>query len=635
MKRINNKGFAITTIIYGLSIMGVLIITILMGIMATTRANSNKFARAVEQELIRFSKTDTSFSPNKDEKFPTAQEYVVPTGESGWYRIELWGAQGGASGGYGAYTSGVIKLEEGDTLYFYVGNSPTEAASGQSTDVRIIGGQYDNNDNASKKSYETRIMVAAGGGTGSSAHGGTLAGYTREMYGIGGKIQVKAATGQNADFNLVPTNKQSSGAKTNGTLIGLPENYKKSSLTMSSYTGTPKPHSAGSIGGDGYISSSSGNTGGISFISGYAGSRAYVKGKLTNDPKYVYHEYIYDDSGAGKYSTEGTEYYFYDGKMLAGVNAGDGRAKIERVVEETDLVKELPRKNLKLNSVKGVRDCLLTTNPGGPNHWTDIQVIEKGSNIASKATSRETTKSGGYRCKELTFSTTKDVDEIAVWHQDGIDYKNHTIEVTKDGYNWEYIKNISSKTQLSETETVNGIHISAYQPDYTKDLPDSGNYYIIPVISDNKALTSHESSDSDNDPLKISFLNGFKRQSWSIELINENLRRPEKGREYKIIELARFKSLSIYLDENKVGNQVRASSEFNTLSRNEVEIWKINPLGNGTYSIETIMPYFDSAKPSGNLIPQTNNDESDNYENVLIGPENPNTARFKFIAIDY
>ena len=43
MLKMNKKGFAISTVIYGLSIMGVLIVSILMGIMSTTRANNREF----------------------------------------------------------------------------------------------------------------------------------------------------------------------------------------------------------------------------------------------------------------------------------------------------------------------------------------------------------------------------------------------------------------------------------------------------------------------------------------------------------------------------------------------------------------------------------------------------------------
>ena len=115
------------------------------------------------------------------------QTYKVKA--DGVYKIELWGAQGGNVGGKGAYTSGNIKLNSGDTLYFYVGSLGVTSeynssnfvycpfngggpASGQAnftnryfgtgggaTDVRLISGNWDD-----FNSLKSRIMIAAGGG---------------------------------------------------------------------------------------------------------------------------------------------------------------------------------------------------------------------------------------------------------------------------------------------------------------------------------------------------------------------------------------------------------------------------------------------------------------------------------------
>lgn len=63
----------------------------------------------------------------------TRQEFTAPT--SGIYTFELWGASGGSvsatyAGGKGAYTSGDIYLNAGDTVYIYVGGTTTTAAGG-------------------------------------------------------------------------------------------------------------------------------------------------------------------------------------------------------------------------------------------------------------------------------------------------------------------------------------------------------------------------------------------------------------------------------------------------------------------------------------------------------------------------
>ncbi len=105
----NNKGFAVSTLIYGLSIMGIMLIAILMATMSSTRSNARQLSESVERELISLSKVETSFGPLPIDSTKTTQEYSVPAGQSGWYRIELWGAQGGTNS-YGAYTSGIIKL---------------------------------------------------------------------------------------------------------------------------------------------------------------------------------------------------------------------------------------------------------------------------------------------------------------------------------------------------------------------------------------------------------------------------------------------------------------------------------------------------------------------------------------------
>jgi hypothetical protein len=120
------------------------------------------------------------------------QVFVAPA--VGYYKFECWGASGGRSirngglcelGGLGGYTSGVIKLNEGDTFYIYVGGQGTNGkvrtnvaggwnggglgtwdnrddeasgGGGGATDIRIVSGDWDNID-----SLKSRIMVAGAG----------------------------------------------------------------------------------------------------------------------------------------------------------------------------------------------------------------------------------------------------------------------------------------------------------------------------------------------------------------------------------------------------------------------------------------------------------------------------------------
>lgn len=172
MKKTNNKGFAVSTLLYGLMLVAFLIISLLMSIMATNRKNTSTLVKKIEEELNRYSNTTTEIISTDG-----AQEFIVPYGKAGWYKIELWGAAAygvdevaQTEARRGTYTTGLIYLEENEHLYFHIGTQgTTDAASsminksnvraGGSTDVRTTSGAW--NDAAGLNS---RIMVAGGGG---------------------------------------------------------------------------------------------------------------------------------------------------------------------------------------------------------------------------------------------------------------------------------------------------------------------------------------------------------------------------------------------------------------------------------------------------------------------------------------
>lgn len=620
MKKLNNKGFAITTVIYGLAILGILLMAMLMSTMSQARTNNNDITRSIEDELNRFSQTETFFMGYLGEdNYPIPQEYIVPEGQSGWYRIELWGTQGGTAGGYGAYTSGIIKLTEGDVLYFYVGKQRANLG-GVETDVRIVKGGYDES-----SSYQTRIMVAAGGGNRTEANGGTLYGYTASMNSNGGEVD---ASNEANTFGILPADKLQ---YSNGTLVGFPATYQKSSLGQTT-AGGPVDDVKG---GHGYYASNDETIGGVSFISGYAGSKAIVHGEVTNQPTYDYVPYTYNEE-TDEYEYESIDetirYKFYDGIMLPGVQAGDGKAKIERLVVTTDEVTTLPRRNSKLNNVRYIKDCV---EDGAETVFSAIAEVTYNKN-PDVAFSKPITAAGN--CKTVDLEGNYQLDEIAVWHVngDGKDFKNHTIEVSANNTDWLTIKGLAPDTVYSETETVTGTHISAYQYDSTQEIPKVGNYYILPVLSENKVISANESAETDSGPIKIDNMNGLKRQIWAIELITDTNINPDlANKEYKITELSRNKALSIYEDENTTNNHISANAIFNTYARNTPQIWKVIPAGNGTYYIRTIENSSNPLAPSGNIFPQTNQGLSENYNNLLIGKNNPSTQRFRLISVDY
>ena len=114
----NKKGFAITAVIYGLSILGILIITILMGTLSSSRNNVSEEAKRIEKELIAFNKSSVTYTTGQ-------YYYTVPEGETGWYRIEGYGRS--IMDAKGAYVTGIIYLEEGKTLYIDIPEEDTDS----------------------------------------------------------------------------------------------------------------------------------------------------------------------------------------------------------------------------------------------------------------------------------------------------------------------------------------------------------------------------------------------------------------------------------------------------------------------------------------------------------------------------
>ena len=110
MFHLNNRGFAFSTILYGLLIMGIVIILLVMSTMQTNRSTNKEFGRTIEQELNNYSLTETEFRVD--------QNYRVPDGQAGWYKIELWSKKG-------EYQSFLVKLTASQTINFVVGATDT------------------------------------------------------------------------------------------------------------------------------------------------------------------------------------------------------------------------------------------------------------------------------------------------------------------------------------------------------------------------------------------------------------------------------------------------------------------------------------------------------------------------------
>ena len=619
----NNKGFAITTVIYGLSILGILLIIIIMGNLSSTRSNVKTLSKDIDNELNYYSRASISYSYTDENDL---QQFEVPVGQSGWYRFELWGASGnGVNGGKGAYTTGIIKLTEGDLLYIKVGKSSTGKA-GESTDVRIVA---DNED----LGLLSRIMVAAGGGIEPGSDGGTLCGYNQNMNSSGGMIKDDYHLDTSRSFNYIGTLYPSTSPETvDDCVVGSTNGRTKTKDTDAS------------LSGDGYYISNSAdanNYGGSSYISGYAGVLPItnVKKPSTGGPSENYRStYInqYDVGPDGEITGDGNnygQYVFKDGLMIPGVRSGDGLARIEKLsISNDDSV--LKNKEYFYN-IKSITDCSSTV-------LKKLEVIKDGI-AANFSVTSTTTDGSGRTCVTYTNNSSSGsdeyYDEIALWHNswDNIGSTAVTISYSPKGQ-----PTLTRTTTLNltdaGTETIDGYRISAYQPDYYHDAldPDGGNYYIFSVLSDNKVLSAQQRNDSDMNPVELAPLIGEARQKWTVAAISDNLKEsPSVNDEYSIVELTRYGALSVEYDSNIDRNRIYAYNKFNKLTRNASQIWKIIPVGNGTFRINTATNSISSDSVSLLASPSTENGFDNFSDQLMITDKNVETARFKFYKLDY
>ena len=228
---------------------------------------------------------------------PHQKEVILKPGK---YLFELWGAHGNLNDtkGKGAYVKGIIELNRTTTFYLYIGEYGRgvnnysysfngggigQYGGGGATDVRYVGGDWDN-----FTSLKSRIIVAAGGGApDSSKHGGAggaLVGLSGEMGAEGGRQDRGGYGCANGTFGK-----------------GGGRNY------------TERPSAGNGGGGSGYYGGGTdknctdyGGAGGSSFISGYDGCDAINESSVEDHIIHTGQPYHY--SG----------YFFKQGVMIPG-----------------------------------------------------------------------------------------------------------------------------------------------------------------------------------------------------------------------------------------------------------------------------------------------------------------------------
>lgn len=375
---LNNKGFAITSIIYAMLLLFVVLMMLTIATLGRKKNLLDKSREDTKTILNEFYQTfDYDYTGD-------VQTFVAP--RDGYYNIELWGAQGGNisgigydmygnsrgeltyTGGKGAYTTGVVYLMKNQTLYVYVGGKGSQnisltttdkqdvggyngggsllagqgifgASGGGSTDIRLTLGSW--NDFNSLKS---RIMVAAGGGganfrnqgygEGNGGAGGTL-------IGINGSESLTAGSYFRSDYSpgyeIGTGGTQTSGGHRilyylDGTVV---EDFN--CTTCNGQFGMALQNQNQTGGGSGYYGGGSnghgGAGGGSSFVSGYDGCDAIAENSTAANIVHTGQSIHYSGlKFENANMIDGNSYMpTHDGDNVMIGNSGNGHAKITYV----------------------------------------------------------------------------------------------------------------------------------------------------------------------------------------------------------------------------------------------------------------------------------------------------------------
>lgn len=638
IKKLNNKGFAISTVLYSLLIMVFLIVVLIMSIMASNRKSTHDLVETVEDDLNRYSVSNTKFEFS-DVSDGNPKEYQVPN--SGWYRIELWGASGGSTtsetgkeqaGGKGAYTSGVTYFEKGTLLYFYIGGTTTTATGGTngggnggiktgkggggSTDVRTKPGNW-----YLPESLQSRIMVAAGGGGADGLGDGSPGGEGGETFGASGsanKIKLGSVEYINAKYggqtgskrlsfiNIITYSENCNGAaiKIDGNIFHKDE--KSDNKTCGSLgEGGGVPYDSGGGGGAGYVGGGAGNqyndiagsgAGGSSFIAGY--SNMNYKTTFSSGEELA----LFVDDGR----------YFIDGQMTAGVNEGNGAARIEYISSNSKDNK--PIKNEQLKNVRYIKDCSYgTVKDKTKVIWSEISAIDedgkkvefdsKKSSITGKTTqtgsiNRLTDKNletnvevskaeASEVCLKVELSETSNLNEISVihdWEKSDNPLIGHSLSVSSDNTNWTALIASESNTQENIIEKTSGTRYTNCNLNTSNNEIPDGVYYIYSALAPyNQALTAKNANDvtdamdRSKQYVRIEPKQTTAIQEWAIGKIPNTAY-------YKIVETNSNTALQVKDSLGQSDTQVNTASGYN--DDYQWTQWQIVSQKDGTYIIQ-------------------------------------------------
>lgn len=538
MKKLNNKGFAVSSLLYGLMLVAFLIVSILMSIMSTNRKNTSTLVKKIEEELNRYSQTATELSSTDG-----TQEFIVPYGKAGWYKIELWGAAAKdvaenevneIEAGRGAYTTGIIYLDENTHLYFQIGsqggtggtkNNINNDYGGGATDVRLAGGNWDNLDGKN-----SRIMVAAGG-THSSIETRRGTGYGYESYYShkyhntdyydGGSF-IAGYPGQAPITYTDPITKETKTFSFSSTLMipAVNAGAGKAKIELISTQGPSDPPAK--------------------------------KTTKLNGVRYIKNCVNFQDSQTKEVWRE---------IVVIGKDPVDGKIK-NLAAGKTVKYGKSSNVQTSTNTVNGLTD-------GSLNKIT-----------SSALTASASLKVGTLydSCIYLDLGTDIDLEEIFIFHSnpdksgETANYSAEILTVQGTSTPITVLRNSTTKAQ-TPVETYLGVRFSDRNPEVSVgQVIPGGNYYIQSALADNRFLSTKDGL------AKMELYTGDKQQRWSISSVG--------GIIYKILDGADQMALQPQEGGNEVGENINNATKY---GEHAWEQWQIDPVPyqNGYYTLRT------------------------------------------------
>ena len=303
---LNNKGFAISTVLYSLLLIGTLVLFLLIGSLSFERTSTNDFVANIKEEFIELesrNKVETTFNYTG-----SSQTYIAPITTT--YTLEVWGASGGSINGYtggaGGYSSGQVELNAGDTLYVYVGG----AGIGASTRGETLTGGYNGGGSVTGNSDVNHITASGGGATHIARTDGLL--YTLESDKDQILIVAGGGGGARNQENHIAAARWGNGGSGGGTTGGGAFSNYATTNTPWEITENVATQTTGYAFGQGADATGQ-SAGGGGYYGGYSGSSP-----------------LYTGSGYGGSGFVGN---VLNGHTVNGVQLGNGYAKISYYTE--------------------------------------------------------------------------------------------------------------------------------------------------------------------------------------------------------------------------------------------------------------------------------------------------------------